>query len=130
MLGPSFSPSIARIPAPTKSQSRYHLRPRRRASWTRNRSSDRAASSGVSGRPGSATAPSVTVGPSSSCGGVTERPPRSPIDLHPHRVCESATEDVDAVANADEQRPVERLLVNDLERVAWGDAALGEVAKH
>ena len=45
MLGPSFSPSIARMPGPTSSQSRYQRRPWRRAWWNRDRSAERAASS-------------------------------------------------------------------------------------
>ena len=46
MLGPSFSPSIARIPGPTSSHSRCQRLPRLRAWWTRERSRDRAVSSG------------------------------------------------------------------------------------
>ena len=49
MLGPSFSPSIARIPGPASSHRRWKRWPWRRAVCTRARSCERAVSSGVSG---------------------------------------------------------------------------------
>jgi hypothetical protein len=49
MLGPSFSPSIARIPGPTSNHIRYQRRPWRRALCTRKRSRERISVLGVSG---------------------------------------------------------------------------------
>src|SRR5438270_616233 len=120
MLGPSFSPSIARIPGPTSSQTSRPRRPPRRASSTRARSRERMASSPLSPG-GTAAAGALT--------SVIARSPRSsPLDLH--RARQLAAENMDVGAEAHEQRPTERLLVDHLELIAGPDAALGQEAEH
>jgi hypothetical protein len=61
MLGPSFSPSMARIPGPASSQNNNQRRPLPGPRWTRPRSRDRAQSSGVSSGPAGASCGSGSV---------------------------------------------------------------------
>jgi signal transduction histidine kinase len=60
-LGPSFSPSMAKIPGPASSQNNNQRRPPPRARWTRPRSRDRAQSSAVSSGPAAASCGSGSV---------------------------------------------------------------------
>src|SRR5579862_7922786 len=100
MLGPSFSPSIARIPGPRSSHSRYQRRPPRRASCTRERSCERATSSPVSG--GSATAASVEA--TDRLLGATAVLERL-IDFDAHGAGKPTPDRVLTLAEDDEQRP-------------------------
>src|SRR5580704_1838589 len=131
MLGPSFSPSIASIPGPTSSHSRYQRLRCLRAWCTRERSCERATSSSVS-----AGAPSR--GEARSSGAAMHRfapASRSRLlvcarELDAHRTCQLTTDRVLALAEAHEQGTPERLTVADHEAIARRDAAIGEVAEH
>src|SRR5664279_4331568 len=130
MLGPSFSPSIARIPGPTRSHSRYQRLPCNLAWWTRPRSRDLAVSSSVSlggcaGCPGACGAGSR--GGAAVSGVPIDRPSG---ELDAHRAGELAAKCVLVIAERDEQGSTERLALADREAVAGRDPAVGQVAEH
>ena len=114
MLGPSFSPSIARIPGPTSSHSRHQRLRCRRAWCTRERSCERAVSSSVSSggassgeRASLARAHRVSSPRVPMRAGAGER-----VELDAHRARELAADRVLALAEAHEQRPAERLALD------------------
>ena len=55
---------------------------------------------------------------------------RHRLDLHPHRLGQRAAEHLHPIAEAHEQRAVERLLVDHLELIAGSDAVVGQEAEH
>src|SRR5271170_6639998 len=127
MLGPSFSPSIARIPGPISSHSSCQRLRWLRASWTRARSTERTVSSPV--RRGSPR-PAVLLASVTAIGLVTRRQRATGLELDAHRAREPTADRLLAPAEVEKQRPAERLARADDEAVAGGDAALAEVAQH
>src|SRR5580692_12406992 len=133
MLGPSFSPSIARIPGPTSSHSRCQRLRCRRAWWTRERSRERAVSSSVSrgwrsrGEEAATSGVPIYRSPIVVCPSVSRN---RTVHFHTHRSRELAADRVLALAEPHEQRPAKRLALTHDEALSWGDAAIGQIAKH
>src|ERR1700677_1341337 len=131
MLGPSFSPSMASIPGPTSSHSRYQRLRCLRARCTRERSCERAASSSVSAgapRRGEATASGAAMHrflPARSSGLLV-----CVRELDAHGVGELAADRVLALAELHEQRAAEGLAVAHLELISRRDPAIGQIPQH
>src|ERR1700733_5369896 len=123
MLGPSFSPSMARMPGPTSSHSRCQ---RRR--WGRAVSSSVSCGGRSRGEGAAAAASGVPIHRSSFggrrllCGGT--------VDFDTHSACKLSADGVLALAELHEQRPTEWLALTYGEALAWGNASIGQVAKH
>src|SRR5271156_1478134 len=119
MLGPSFSPSIARMPGPTSSHSRRQRLRCTRASWTRERSWDRATSSSVRGgraRPGETAVSVVAIDVFLPDSRLTHGWRR--VDSHVHGARQLATDGVLASVEQHEQRAAEGLAVTYREAAA------------
>ena len=134
MLGPSFSPSIARIPGPTSSHSRCQRLRCLRAWWTRERSRERARSSSVSGGGASrGRAACFRRGSSPPCF-IGTAPAAARPARRLRRASRLASCAADGVLAARRRRtnsgPPNGWRSRTVEAVARGDAALGEVAQH
>src|SRR5579884_479116 len=138
MLGPSFSPSMARMPGPTSSHSRYQPRLPSRARWTRERSCERTASSALSGGGGGAT-PRAWV--SRAGRGSAASPPvisgsgrceatGDLLELYAHGAGQLPAQRQLACPDADEHGPPEGLAAYHLNTVPEPHPQLDQVAQH
>src|SRR5277367_6500748 len=119
MLGPSCSPSMARMPGPTSSHSSRQRLPDSRAATTRERSCERARSSLPRGGRTASPVAILLV-------------PNRRVELDTHCPSQLAAERVLAlvVTEGDEDRAAEGLALADDEAVARRDATAVQVAQH